>query len=415
MTATATPTANLAVKSNRPEHVLTSLIRDFDVYGFSEPNAEAHLTIYQKTREEGMPPIFWTPHNGGHWVVTRGEDIDVVVNDAQRFSNRYVSVPKELNPVKIYRPFQQDPPDNGPFRNLLAKEMSPRVMRILGDEARKLTIKLIEGFKARGECEFVSEFAEHMPIGIFMTLVGVPQSERENLIEIAGRIGRPKMAVDRMQGYEDMDKFLERLIKERRSAGQDDFTSRLANTEVNGRKMDDEELLGVLGLVFIAGLDTVVGMLGHIVRFLAQNPDRRHELRENRQLVLGAVEEMLRRFAHTQLAREVREDLEIRGVRLKKGDMVVAPLVLYNLDETKFVKPFSIDFTRRVMPPNLAFGGRAHRCLGAMLARTEIQIFLEEWLDRIPDFSIRSGETLNVSTRVTWVNKRLPLVWSPQV
>ena len=157
------------------------------------------------------------------------------------------------------------------------------------------------------------------------------------------------------------------------------------------RSLDQDELVGVMGLVLTAGLDTVAGMLGHVINFLARNPDRRRELRENPDVIANATEEFLRVFASTQLSREVRCDLELDGVFMKQGDMVVAPLILDNLDEAKFEDPMTIDFRRSRKPAHVTFGGAPHRCLGAMLARTEVQIVLQEWLQRIPEFDLVRG------------------------
>lgn len=395
-----------------PEHVPQELVRDFNAYDFSVPDEEVQLTLYNLARKAGSPSVFWSPYNGGHWVVTRADSVEMVLTDAARFSNRYISAPKALNPVRLYRPLQIDPPDHAPYRKLLSIALSPRAVEALSKDARELTVSLIEGFRERGECEFVSEFAEHMPIGIFMAIVGLPESDRQTLLDFASQIARPKVPADRMQGYSDLDDYIAKLVEARRDAGADDFTSYLCSVEIEGKRLDEDELIGMLGLVMIAGLDTVVGVLGHITRYLARNPAKRHELRQNPDLIPNAVEEFLRRFAHVQLVREVREDLAIEGVQMKNGDMVLAPVILHNLDEDKFDNPMAIDFNRARRPTHLTFGGQVHRCLGAMLARTELQIFLQEWLTRIPDFEIKPGSKITTSTRVTWILNSLPLQWS---
>lgn len=395
-----------------PAHVPADLVRDFNAYGFSRPNEEVQRTLYEITRAPGMPQTFWSPYNGGHWVVTRAETIETVVGDAERFSNRYIGVPKALNPLRLYRPLQLDPPHQLPYRNLISGALSPRVVQTLSEDARNLTIRLIEGFKPKGGCEFVSEFAEHMPIGIFMSIVGVPETERAPMLAMARKIARPSYPEERMQGYAELDGFIEGLIEARRDAGAGDFISHLCHAEIEGRRLDHDELVGVLGLIMIAGLDTVAGMLGHIARYLAEHPEARRELRENPQIHATAVEEFLRRLGHPQMSREVREDLVLDGVAMKKGDMVVAPLVLHNLDEAKFPDPLAFDFQRPRKPAHITFGGPSHRCLGAMLARTELKIFLEEFLTRIPDFEIVPGADLTTTTRVTWIMDALPLRWS---
>jgi cytochrome P450 len=253
-----------------------------------------------------------------------------------------------------------------------------------------------------------------MPIGIFMSIVGLPRSHRLGLLAIAEKIARPKTDNERMQGYAELDGYILGMVRERSGGPDDDFVTQLCKTEIDGALLAEEELVGVIALVMIAGLDTVAGMLGFFAMFLARNPERRRELQRDPSLIPTAVEELMRRFTTPTLAREVRRDLELDGVAMRAGDMVVAPLALHNLDEATFADPLTIDFRRPRKPPHVTFGGQAHRCLGAMLARTELQIFLQEWLTRIPEFSIAPDAEIPVRTRVTAVITRLPLEWPTQ-
>jgi len=394
-----------------PEHVPASRVVDINVYDYEVHDGDAQMSLRAAVRQKGAADIAWSPYNGGHWLLTRADVIDRVVNDAERFSNRYIGVPKELNPVRIFRPFQMDPPEHIPYRHLISGALSPRAVQQLRGNARDLTVRLIEEFKPRGECEFVTDFAQHMPIEIFMSIVGLPESDRLPLLAIAEKIGRPKSDDERMQGYAMLDDYIIGLIAERRDAGEGDFTGQLCLAEIDGKPLSQDDLIGVIALVMIAGLDTVAGMLGYFARFFARNPERRAELRADPSLIPGAVEDLLRRHGHTVMAREVREDLVLDGVAMKKGDMVVAPISLHNLDDAKFEDALQVDFRRPRKPPHVSFGGQAHRCLGAMLARTELQIFLEEWLTRIPDYDIKPGFELGSRTRVTAVMPSLPLVW----
>ena len=395
-----------------PEHVPRDRVRDFNIYSYDVDDADFPQALL-KLRQPGEPETFWSPHNGGHWVVTRAATIDAVVNDAERFSNRYVGIPKALNPTRLFRPLQIDPPEQVKYRMLVAEALSPRVVATLREDARRLTVGLIEGFRARGECDFVVEFAQHMPIGIFMSIVGVPGGDRLPLLAIAEKIARPTSDAERMQGYVELDAYALGMINERRGGSGDDFVSYLCRSTLEGEPIPEDELIGIISLVRIAGLDTVSGALGFFARFLARNPDRRRELRDDPALINGAVEELLRRYATPLMAREVRCDLELDGVSMRKGDMVTAPLVLHNIDDAEFEDPLHVDFRRPRKPSHITFGGQAHRCLGAMLARTELQIFLAEWLARIPEFSIRPGCELAVRTRVTSIMPSLPLVWDP--
>ncbi|MFV8817925.1 cytochrome P450 [Haliea sp. E17] len=394
-----------------PPHVPRELVRDFDMYGYPANEWDVPQNLYRQVRAEGMPEIFWSPYNGGHWVITRASIIEEVIDNSDHFSNRYVGLPKHLNPARIFRPFQQDPPDSVPFRHLLAGLLTKQIVAAGRDAVQELAIELIEGFKPRGQCEFVIDFAQHLPIRMFMAIMSIPEEDRKPLLAIAEKISRPKYPDQRLEGYAEMDDYSLKLIEERRDGPEDDIVAKLCRAEIDGRKLNEEELLGVLGLLLIAGLDTVSGMLGFFVQHLARHPEQRREIRDNPDLIPNAVEELLRRYAHTTLTREVRVDLNLRGVEMREGDMMAVPLVLHNVDEEKFEDPFRVDFTREQLSSNVAFGGKVHRCLGALLARTELRVFLEEWLNRIPEFSIAPGAQPKINSRVTTINQVLPLVW----
>lgn len=396
-----------------PDHVDPSRVRDVNLYSFPVPNGDAQLGLLG-FRQEGAPDTFWSPHNGGHWVVTRSATVSAVVNDAERFSNRYIGVPKELNPPLIFRPMQVDPPDHSRYRRVIQDALSPRRIATLRDDVRELTIRLIGELRPQGQCEFMQDFAQHMPIGIFMSVMGLPQSDRLPLLTIAEMIARPKYDGQRMEGYEALNDYTARLIEERRDAPPPDFVGQICQSSPGGAALTQEELIGTIAGFMLAGLDTVVAMLGFFARFFADNPDRRLELRDNPALIPEAVEELLRRYSLTHMAREVRCDLELDGVQMRAGDMVVAPLILHNLDEAAFEDPLRIDFKRRRPPHHQSFGGKAHSCLGAMLARTELQVFLQEWLTRMPACRVPAGIELRARTRVTVVLESLPLEWDPE-
>lgn len=395
---------------NVPLHVPPALVRDFNLYDYPVVDGDVPCSLHSLLTADG-PETFWSPYNGGHWIVTRAATIEAVINDAQQFSNRYIGVPKALNPVRLFRPFQLDPPAHLPYRRLLGEAFSPRAMDVLRRDARQLTTELIESFQHRGECEFVSEFAHHMPIGLFMSMVGLPAADRLTLLSIAEKIARPRQDQDRIFGYAALDDYILALIRQRRGSSGNDLVTQLCDASIDGKPLTDEELIGMIALLLIAGLDTVAGMLTYFARYFARHPERVDELRSRPDRINHAVEELLRRFTHVNLARELRRDVELDGAQMKQGDMVVAPLALYSLDETKFAAPLSVDFDRPAEPGHMAFGGQNHRCLGAVVARMELRLFLEEWLTRIPSFSIRPGTTIEARTRVTAIIPKLPLVW----
>lgn len=396
----------------RPDHVPDELLFDFDLYRFPVEDGEFQTALLQ-LRDKGVPEIFWTPRNGGHWVVTRARDIRTVLETPELFSSRKSSVPKALAPNPPLPPIQSDPPEHGQYRKLLTETFSPRSVRRLEEAARALTIRLIEGFEPRGECEFIGEFATHLPIEIFMSIVDLPASDRLGLLEISEACMRPATPEDRVNGFAALSRYARGKIAERRAKPGDDLISTIIAAEIDGKSLSDDDITNVVTLVLTAGLDTVASMLGFVIRFLARHEDHRRRLIEDPTLIPRAVEEMLRRHAIATLAREVVTEVELGGARLLPGDMVAVPTMLGNLDEDLFDDPLAVDFDRGIKP-HYTFGAGPHRCIGSNLARAELKIFLEEWLPRIPDFAIRPGAQIDVNKRVVATVNMMPLVWTPR-
>jgi cytochrome P450 len=394
-----------------PDHVPADRIYEYDIYTNRAPNGDFALFL-TNLQKEGVPDVFWTPKNGGHWMVTRGPDIDLVINDAARFSSQNLRIPKYTNPDPPLKPIQVDPPAHTKYRALLMGALSPKAVNSLSVGARELAIQLIDEMFDDGECDFVASFAQQMPIAIFMAMVDLPLSDRQELLRICDAVVRPATAQERVQGFTDLQGYIRGKVEERRAQPGTDLISHLTQAKVEGESMDDASLVGMLVLVLLAGLDTVASMLTNFAKFLAENPDHRRQLIENPGLVTNAVEELLRRFAIVNLGREVAVDTEVSGVLMKAGEMVSCPTPLSNLNGEKYDNPLTVDFNRKI-PAHATFGGGTHRCMGAMLARTELKIFIEEWLKRIPDFQVKPGVAIEASTDVTSVIPSLPLQWNP--
>jgi cytochrome P450 len=401
-----TPSFRIATKI--PDNVPPDRIVDYDIYAHGADDGDFAASRFELL-DESIPPMFWTPYNGGHWVSTRAAEIDRIVNDSSLFGNEYIRVPKEMISDPPMLPLQLDPPHHTKYRNMLMGALSPAAVRGLGEKARELTIELIDGFIDKGQCDFVHDYARIMPVGIFMSIVDYPMSDRTRLIGIVEKVLRGKSNEERIEGFELTKAYLRERIAEREAAPGDDLISRLVQNEKDG-KLTRTELEGLMTLLLTAGIDTVASMLSCFARFLAMNPGHRRQLIDDPALIPNAVEELLRRFAIVNLTRTVRTDVEMDGALLKAGDMIVVPTPLGNLDENKGADPLVVDFHRKPSP-NSTFGGTAHRCMGSMLARTELRIFLEEWLKRIPDFAIEEGTKVIATADVTSIIPNLSLVW----
>lgn len=389
-----------------PAHVPPHLVRDFD---YTDMGDETDITAFWGKLLEG-PEIFFTPRHGGHWVLTRFDDVAHALSTYSDFSSRHQTVPKDGAPPNL-PPIGMDPPQHTDFRRLLAPFFSPKSIANLEVRARELTLAMLDRFAGRGECEFVSEFALTMPIGIFMSLVNLPEEDRLFLLDIAERMVRGVTAEIRQGAFVDAYAYLERKFDERRAhPGDDVLSALLAGTVEGGRKLTQQELLDAGALLLAGGLDTVASQMGFTMLFLARNPGHRRRLVEHPEDIPQATEELLRRHATGNIARIVTHDLEFRGVKMKAGDMVLTPTSVANLDERRYDRPREIDFDR-ADKRSLAFGKGPHQCIGAFLARTELKVFLTEWLKRIPDFAIKPGETPRVMSGSGNSVLYLPLVW----
>lgn len=394
-----------------PTHIPADRVFDFNIYDFEVDGAEYQAGM-QRLLQSDVPEIFWTPHNGGHWVVTRSEQINEVLNDHEHFSSRQIAVPKAPVEQPPLKPLQVDPPQHLKYRNLLATALSPKAVANLAENVRTLAIELIDGFKPRGECEFISEFAQHLPIAIFMNIVDLPEQDRSLLTGLAEIVVREDDEQLRGEALMKIAGYGMQKIIERRANPGSDLLSSIATAKVDGELLSEHDLTGMLTLLLLAGLDTVASMMGFFARFFALNPAHRRQLIQDPNLINNAVEELLRRYPIANLAREVTQDFEYRGLSLKAGDMIVAPTPLDGLDERRFEDPLSVNFNRD-KPIHATFGGGVHRCMGSMLARTELRLFIEEWLKRIPEFEIKPGVEVKVAARTVATITSLPLVWDP--
>jgi cytochrome P450 len=398
-----------AVREDLPDNVPEALVRRFDIFTTGALDGDYQRDL--ETLRETMPPLFWTPCNGGHWVALNACDVDVILNDPTRFSNRNLRVPKWANANPPLKPLQLDPPDHTKYRALLMPAMSPKAVAALAVGARRLAIELIDGFRSRGSCEFVSDFAEHLPIAIFMAMVDLPVADRERLLGVARGVVRPDTPEHRMASLVELREYGMAKLRERRETPGTDLISDLGRATIDGRLLDDDELGGMLTLLLLAGLDTVASMLSYFALFLARHPEHRRQLIAKPALIPNAVEELLRRYGISVIGREVAADIDFAGVRLKEGDMMVTSVSLGNLDPALMPDPLEVDFTRK-SPRHVTFGGGPHRCMGSMLARAELRIFLEEWLPRIPDFEVDPQAQLETTVGAVATIQRLPLVWT---
>ena len=378
-----------------PDHVPPEMVREFNLWTEAglEPRANGEPHAALSFLHDG-PDIFYAPNNTydgfGTWVITRVEDQRKILQDTATFSSGLGKFESVMGEGWRIIPLELDPPDHTQFRTLLNPLLSPKRVNELETLARPLAVKLIEEIAARGtSCDFMEDFAFPFAVGVFLNFIGLDQSRRKEFLGWADQLLHGNFE-ERGQAQLTIMAFMRELIALRRREPADDFMSFLLKARVGDRPLADMEMESMGGLIFIAGLDTVAAALGFDFNYLARRPEEQARLRGDRELIKSAVEEMLRAYPTVTMVRKVVRDIEFNGVSFKVGDLVSCPSMVSSRDPAEFPDPNRIDFERDDNR-HTAFSYGPHRCVGSHLARRELIIAIEEWLDRMPPFRIKDG------------------------
>jgi cytochrome P450 len=241
-------------------------------------------------------------------------------------------------------------------------------------------------------------------------MMDLPLEDREWLISRTEIMTRSPDDQARMAVVQEIFGYLGGWVQKRVAQPGEDLISQILKVKIGDRPIGPQEVLSECALVLFGGLDTVAGTMAFFARYLATHPDHLRELVEDPTLIPKAVDELIRRHPLPTIARQLTEDVTLGGITMKKGDYVMLSTFLHGLDERAWPEPLKVDFhrdTREMM----SFGKGNHKCPGANLARAELRIFLEEWLKRIPRFSLAEGrQSPTLSGAVAGVVE-LPLVW----
>jgi cytochrome P450 len=355
----------------------------------------------------------------GSPVLSRYEDVLWALRHPEIFSSE-MEIHMALGTERPMIPQQIDPPAQTKFRKILDPRFSKKRMQEIAPAVRRHANELIDAFVERGACEFDREFAVPLPCTAFLSLMGLPQAELPRFLRIKDMIIRPQTLLEnptgegaqalRKEAGRQIYEFFGAVIDERTKRPGTDMVSYLLETEIDGHRLSREDILDVSFLLILAGLDTVTATLGCNIAYLAANPEQRRRVALKPASIAGAVEELLRwETPVTAVPRIVKQNVEIHGHRLAKGEMVTLLLGASNVDSTEFQEPDRVDFERE-RNKHLAFGGGPHRCLGSHLARMELEVAMQVWHERIPDYRIQPGETPRYSAGIREV-QYLPLVW----
>lgn len=365
----------------------------------------------------------------GAWVVSRYEDIDTILRDRrfgksndERMIRRYGEKVFE-NPVfEAMRHWMlvQDPPDHTRLRGLVAQAFTARKVESWRPRIESLVDELIDRVADKGEMEFITEFAYPLPINIICDILGIAEEDRGSFARLGGVSGRiidpTPMSEDELreanEGWVEVEAFFRELIAKRREAPGDDVITFMIEAEEEGERLSEMELITNIWLLFGAGHETTVNLLGNGMLALLQRPEQWQNLKDNPGLVKQAVEEMLRFDSSVQITGRVAlEDIEIGGVTISKGEPVICLLGAGNRDPEKFENPDDFDVTREGVRPH-SFGGGIHMCLGAMLARMEAEIAIKQLAARLPNLQLAKPDEQSWRTTFTLRGlTELPMKW----
>ncbi len=356
--------------------------------------------IWDELRERC--PIARTDRWGGSWLPTTYAGVTAIARDVERFSSREVGVipPADgaddgLLPAGV-PPISADPPEHTWTRRLLLPWFSPN--RVLDYEVytRELCRKLVAGFADAGRADAAVDYAQQIPVRVIGLVLGVPEELSDtftgwvrDVLEFAHDEERRKRSRNAAIGY-----FLGEMEARRGGVG-DDLISVLLRTEVNGEPVPDGHILGTVALTLIAGVDTTWSAIGSALWHLATHPEDRRRLVAEPELMPTAIEELLRAYSPVTMARIVTEDTEVAGCPMHAGDRIIMNFPAANRDPEAFPDADTVQIDRLVNR-HVAFGAGIHRCAGSNLARMEMRVAVEEWLARIPEFS------LDPAGEVTW-------------
>lgn len=370
----------------RPDHVPEHLVYDFD---YIRPQGMDELGVYRAVKQlHDGPDIIWTPRHGGHWLVTRAEDVRFVQENYDVFSHEEFMIPRQLM-VRKPIPLAVDPPNHARYRAVINPGFAPKAVARMRDAARELTIELVEKMRPAGRCEFLSEFARIMPVTMFLKIVDLPLDRREEFVEWGIAVMSSYDMTARIAATKRINDYVQTVLDEREGGEGDDLLTRVANWRRNPRFQSDEETISMASLLFVGGLDTVAASLSYITHYLATHPDKQQRLRDEPAIVPRVSEEFIRRFGLSNTGRLITRDFEYKGVLMKKDEMIMVPNNLSGIDERVWDDPLEVDFDREVKPTDHnTFGNGPHKCVGAPLARAEIQVFLEEFVTRMPMFRL---------------------------
>lgn len=401
------------LKQSVPDHVGPEHVFEFDIYEDAQIKRDLHAAYARLQRE--APPVFYTPANGGHWLVTRMDIMAEIVRDYEHFSTRMLQIPA-IEGAPLLLPLNVDPPEHTLYRQVLAPFFGPRSISAIEADVTAFAKEIVASVAGRGECDFVSDVAAPFPVTVFMRMMGFPTERLHDFRQLAERyfnaqgMGAAEVGAVSQQIVGEMSALIESRQKTKDTDPQEDLIHHLINAKINGEPVPQDKLLSMCFLLFLGGLDTVTNAMSFSIRNLATRPEIQKRLIADPSVLPAFLEESLRQYGVVNTPRLVVKDCERFGVKFRKGDMLLCPLPIAGWDDSKNPEPekFDLDRAKRNL---LTFSTGPHLCLGHFLARMEMRLLFKEWVEQIGEFSLAKGFEPSYRAGMVMSLESLPLVW----
>jgi cytochrome P450 len=360
-------------------------------------------------------PIAHTDRFGGGWLPVKYEDVAAIAYDTERFSSRSIIMSNfrplaNIAPIGGSPPISSDPPFHHDARKLLLPAFTKTAVAKQEAATRAFCHSLIDSFAGQEVVDAAADYAQHIPMRVIADMLGFPPEDGPQFAEfvadtLEGINLPPEERIERMGR---LFSYLLAQVHDHLDNPREDLTTYLINAELYGQKLEASHVVGSMILLLIAGIDTTWSAIGASLWHLARTPADRERLLASPALLPTAIEEFLRAYAPVTMARLVKEDMSWHGVDMKADDWILLSFPAANRDSAQFERASEVVIDREVNR-HAAFGLGIHRCIGSHLARMELRVALEVWLERIPAFSLADPAAVKWSTGQIRGPRALPL------
>ena len=404
---------------------ISKLAKDFDALDLADP-----FPFYARARAE--EPVFYDPATG-YWVVSRYDDVKAVFENWQGFSADLAQAPvkpfcaaaKAVMAAGGFTAYSglsgRIPPDHTRIRKIAQGAFSPRRFKAIEPQIRAIMTRFIDGFAARGRCEFVKEFSYEVPACVILTLLGAPLSDvakakrwaESRAMMTWGSIADEEQ-VRRAHEMVEYWQYCQDIVRLRHATATDDLPGDLVRLQGEGAEISDHEIASICYSALFAGHETTTNLMTSGVRELLRQGDQWPQLCANADLIPRAVDEMLRTNPSViTWRRRAVAPAVVGGIDVPKDAKMLLLLGSANRDESKFDNSEKIDVTRKPANTHLSFGYGIHYCLGAQLAKLESTVMLQELTRRLPGLRLKTGQDFEFARTMSFrIPSALHLEWN---